>query len=656
MDLKDYPIKEIPIEKVKINDQFWSPKIEINNEITIPFVLKKCEETGRIDNFLRAAGLLKGDQRTTFPFDDSDVYKAIEAAACSLFHKKNEELEKYIDEFVEKLEMAQEDDGYIYTNRTINPQNPHVWAGKNRWELTQVMSHEIYCIGHLIESAITYHSATGKRKYIDLAIKSADLLDKVFGLGKIERFPGHEEIELALVRLFRITGDKKYLNLAKFFLDIRGDTNAKNYDDYLLKAEDLSGKNMAKRLEYNQSHKKPIEQDEAVGHAVRAMYLYSGMSDVATLMGDNEYLNAVDKIWENVVSKKLSITGGVGAKTLGEAFGRNYELPNMKVYNETCASIGNVLWNHRMFLLLGESKYIDVLERTLYNGLISGIGLDGKTFFYTNPIASKGHHSRQPWFEVPCCPTNIARFIASLPKYVYAQKNRKIFVNLFIGSTAEFIIDGKKILLTQDTEYPWNGHVKLKIGLEEDIKFAIAIRIPGWSQNKPVPSNLYIYLKKFQIEPTLKVNGEPFEVQKENGFAIIDRLWKKGDIIEFDLQMPIRRVIAHEKIKNDRGRVALERGPLVYCVEWPDNEAENLFNLFLDDNIELNSEYRNDLLTGIVVIDGNIHYLKKTQNNKLQKHDISFLAIPYYAWANRGKGEMTIWILRDEKAFGKSIG
>jgi DUF1680 family protein len=654
--LQDYPIEQISISKVKIADQFWSAKIKTNNKITIPFILKKCEETGRIDNFLRAAGLLKGDPSTTFPFDDSDVYKAIEAAAYSLIHEPNDELEKYIDKFVENVAMAQEDDGYIYTNRIINPDKPHAWAGKNRWELVQIMSHEIYCIGHLIESAIAYYQATNKKKYLEIALKSADLLDKIFGPGKNESAPGHQEIELALVKLFRTIGNEKYLKLAKFFLDIRGNKNAIGYNDYLLKSEGLPGSSVSKRLEYNQTHKQPIEQDEAVGHAVRAMYMYSGMTDIAALTNDKNYLQAVDKIWENVVSKKLSITGGVGAKNLGEAFGKNYELPNMKVYNETCASIGNVFWNHRMFLLHEDSKYIDVMERILYNGLICGVSLDGKTFFYTNPLASTGYHSRSPWFEVSCCPPNVARFLASLPGYIYAQKNRKLFVNLFIESIAEFSLGDKKVLITQETEYPWNGLVKLKINTEESEKFAIAIRIPGWTQNKPVPSDLYTYLKKLTIEPKFKVNGEQFEVQKKNGFAIIDRVWKDRDLIEFEISMPIRRVITHDNVKNNRGRIALERGPLVYCVEWPDNDSDRLFNLLLEDNIELNSDYREDLLNGIVAISGKIHYLQKSQNNMFQKLEKNFLAIPYYAWANRGKGEMSIWIIRDLKAFGKSLG
>jgi len=652
----DYKIKPVSISNVKIKDQFWSAKIKTNNEITIPFVLKKCEETGRIDNFLRAAGLLEGDQRTVFPFDDSDVYKAIEAAAISLIHQTNDELENYIDDFIETVAIAQEDDGYIYTNRTINPDNPHIWAGKNRWELVQIVSHEIYCIGHLIESAVTYYQATGKKKFLEIATKSADLLDETFGPGKNESAPGHQEIELALVRLYRATGNEKYLKLAKFFLDIRGDKNAKGYDDYLIKAKSLSDSTSSTRLEYNQTHKKPIEQDEAVGHAVRAMYMYSAMTDIAALTNNKNYIQAVDKIWDNVVSKKLSITGGVGAKPLGEAFGKNYKLPNMKVYNETCASIGNVFWNHRLFLLHGDAKYIDVLERILYNGLISGVSLNGKSFFYPNPLASKGYHRRSPWFEVPCCPSNIARFIPSIPSYIYAQANSTLYVNLFVSNTATISINKKSILITQETNYPWNGYVKITTKLQNSEEFTIAIRIPGWTQNRPVPSDLYSYLNEINTSISLKVNGEPVNITQKKGFVHIYRKWIDGDTIEFELTMPIRRVVAHEKVKNNNGRIALERGPIVYCVEWPDNNVENIFNLLLDDNAELNSTFSENLLNGIVTITGSISYLQKSKiDNQIQKDKTEFLAIPYYAWANRGKGDMTIWMLRDLKAFGKSL-
>ncbi|MFX1339385.1 MAG: glycoside hydrolase family 127 protein, partial [Promethearchaeota archaeon] len=363
-----------------------------------------------------------------------------------------------------------------------------------------------------------------------------------------------------------------------------------------------------------------------------------------------------NQLWENVVSKKLAITGGIGARRwrYGEAFGLNYELPNMKAYNETCASIGNVFWNHRMFLLHGDAKYIDVLERILYNGLISGISFNGNLFFYPNPLASKGSHKRSPWFTTACCPTNLTRFIPSIPGYVYAQGDDILYVNLFIGNIANISLDKEPMLITQETDYPWNGNVKIKINLQNKEEFTIAIRIPGWSQNKPVPSDLYSYINEINTKISLKVNGEPFNVIQKKGFVYIKRKWTDGDTIEVDIPMPIRRVIAHEMVKNNNGRVALERGPIVYCVEWSDNNVQSLFHLFLEDDDELKSEYRDEILNGIVIITGNIHYLQKT-NIHIEKIKTEFLAIPYYSWAHRGKGEMTIWMLRDLKAFGKSL-
>ena len=378
------------------------------------------------------------------------------------------------------------------------------------------------------------------------------------------------------------------------------------------------------------------------------------MTDVAALTSNKDYIKAINRIWDNVVSKKLSITGGIGAKPQFEAFGNNYELPNMSAYNETCAAIGNVYWNHRLFLLHGDGKYIDVMERTLFNGLISGVSLDGKSFFYPNPLASDGQNSRSPWFDTSCCPSNIIRFIASIPGYIYAQKGETIYVNLFIGSAATLFIDEKPVSITQETDYPWNGIVKIIINLQESSDFTIAIRIPGWTQNRPVPSDLYLYLNESKEEVNLKVNNNSIDFINEKGFACIRRTWRDGDIIEFNMPMPIRRVVAHEKVKNNAGRVALERGPIVYCVEWPDNKVDHVFNLFLDDAANLTFVYHKDMLNGIVVITGTIHYIKKGENGKKIIIEKDFLAIPYYAWAHRGKGEMTVWMIRDLKAYKSS--
>ncbi len=639
----DYPFQPVSFTKVKITDEFWSPRIKTNRNETIPHAFKKCEETGRINNFLRAARVMDNDKVSHFPFDDSDVYKILEGAAYSLSVKSDSKLEEYVDELIEKITAAQEEDGYLYTKRTIDPINPHKFSGKKRWEYVATLSHELYNIGHLLEGALAYYEATGKHKLLDVAIKSVELIDKIFGPGKNESAPGHQGIEVGLIRLYRKTGIEKYLRLAKFFLDIRGSKVAKNYKSYLKLMETLPASIFSANLEHNQTHKKVIDQVEAVGHAVRATYMYSSMVNIAVLTNDKDYIKAIDSIWDNVVSKKISITGGIGAKpfTSGEAFGPNYYLPNMRSYNETCASIGNFFWNYHLFLLRGDSKYLDVMERILYNGLISGVSLNGKNFFYSNPLASKGRHRRRPWFDVACCPSNIARFIPSIPGYIYTQQENAVYVNLFVSSTATLSIDGKTILITQETGYPWNSDVKLTINTQEGGKFSIAIRIPGWAQNKPLPSDLYHYLNKCNEIISLKVKGKPIDINLEKGFVHINRIWKDSDVIELELPMPIRRVLAHEKVKANIGKVALERGPIVYCLEWPDNGTNNVFNMVIDDNDSLRAEFRKNLLNGIVIITGSIHYLE--EKKKIKKN---FTAIPYYAWAHRGRGNMTVWINR----------
>jgi len=655
---QDYPIQPIFFVKVQITDDFWSHRFKSHREITLPYVFRMCEKTKRIDNFLRAAGLIEKNIYSKYPYDDSDVFKIIEGAAYSLNVKKDQQFEKYVDDIIDKIAAAQEDDGYLYTYRSIKPRNPSAmagkehWAGKERWEHVSLISHELYNVGTLYECAVAYYEATGKRKLLDVAIKNADLINKTFGPGKIESPPGHQEIEIGLVRLYRATNNKDYLKLAKFFLDIRGKKNRIGYEKYINFMKNpsfilpLSGKN---KLQYNQTHARVNEQEEAVGHAVRGTYMYSGMADVAALTGDKDYIHALNQIWKNVVFKKLYITGGIGNEIEGEAYGNEYELPNLDAYNETCAAIANVYWNHRMFLLHGDAKYIDVLERTLYNGLISGYSLEGKKFFYTNPLASEGNLARSKWFSTACCPSSVARFIPSIPKYVYAQKdNNTLFVNLFISSSTLVSIMGKNLTLTQETEYPWEGVVKLKINLEESESFTIAIRIPGWTQNKPVPSDLYRYLNNNNEKITLQVNDEVIKMDIKKGYVHVDRTWNDGDVIELEMPMPIRRVVAHDKVKNNIGKVALERGPIVYCLEWQDNDVDSLFDLSVDDDAMLTHEYRKDLLNGLVVIKGMGKYLKKFENEKLaEKSKKEFAAIPYYAWAHRGKGEMMVWINRN---------
>jgi len=643
LDSSEKVIHPIPLNRVKADDNFWAPRIRANHEITIPHVFKNCEKTGRIANFSRAAGLLNDGKRPIFPFDDSDVFKVIEGAAYSLIIKPDPKLEEYVDNLIEKIAAAQEDDGYLYTARTINPEDPHIWAGKKRWELVSILSHELYNMGHLIEAGIGYSQATHKQKLLNVALKAADLIEKDFGSGRIEGIPGHQEIELALIKLFKLTNNDKYLKLAKYFLDIRGSIDLLKYPNYLTQLKSDNPKlQEINALEYNQTHKKIIDQDEAVGHAVRAMYMYSAVTDIINLFNDSEYESAVNKIWNNVVSKKMYITGGIGSRSheFGESFWDNYKLPNFEAYNETCAAIGNIFWNHRLFLLHRNAKYIDILERILYNGFLSGISIDGKKFFYINPLASKENTRRKSWWKIPCCPTNIVRFLPQISSYIYAQVNNCIFVNLFVGSKASINLENYKILLTQETHYPWNEDVKIIVSLNQPSEFTIAIRIPGWAQNRPVPSDLYHYLKPNSLTAILKVNGDQIDYQIHNGFTKIQRLWDNNDVIEIKLPMPIRRVLSNPKVKENTNKVAIERGPLVYCIESVDNEVESIFNIKLNDNDVLQEKFQRDLLNGIVIITGSIH----TNNKNLERIQL----IPYYAWANRGKSQMTVWIERDK--------
>lgn len=630
---RDYPVKPVAFTDVQIADDFWLPRMETNRRVTIPFAFKKCEETGRIDNFSKAGGLMPG-KFVGRRYNDSDVFKIMEGAAYSLALHPNPELEKYMDELVEKIAAAQEDDGYLYTARTIDPQNPPPGAGKERFS-NLGSSHELYNVGHMYEAAVAYYLATGNRRFLDIAIKNADFIASVFGPDKRRGFPGHQEIEIGLVKLYRVTGEEKYLNLAKFFLDERGRTEHKKM------FSETSAFSIYNQDWYLQAHEPVTEQEEAVGHAVRATYMYSGMADVASLTGDVGYIRAIDRIWENVVSKKIYITGGIGSRHEGEAFGENYELPNATAYNETCAAIGNVFWNHRLFLLHGDAKYIDVLERTLYNGLIAGVSLSGNRFFYPNPLESDGRYpfnqgeaTRKPWFDCACCPVNIARFVPSIPGYVYAQKDDILYVNLFIQGKGKFHLGRNVVSVTQETRYPWEGNVRISISPEKTAEFSVYVRIPGWARNEPIPGDLYSYLNPIEEEPSLRVNSEAWDLDMEKGFARIERKWQKGDVIELHLPMPVQRVAAHEAVKEDQGKVALQRGPIVYCFEGVDNEG-HVLDRALPDDLEFDVEYRADLLGGINVLRGKDQKMKET-----------LIAIPYYAWSHRGVGEMAVWLPR----------
>lgn len=619
-----YPIDPVPFTSVKVTDSFWGQRLKASREVTIPLAFSKCEETGRYENFVKAAHPSDEYKVEGYSFDDTDVYKTIEGASYSLQTYPDKLLEKYIDSVLVIVAAAQEPDGYLYTARTMNPKHPHDWAGPERWSKVEELSHEFYNLGHMVEGAVAHYQATGKRNFLDIAIKYADCVCQAIGNGPDQKklVPGHQIAEMALVRLYLVTGDRKYLDQAKFFLDARGYTSRKDA--------------------YSQAHKPVLEQDEAVGHAVRATYMYAGMADVAAITGDSSYIKAVDRIWENIVGKKIYITGGIGARHAGEAFGDNYELPNLSAYNETCAAIGNVYVNYRLFLLHGDAKYFDVLERTLYNGLISGVSLDGGSFFYPNPLASTGGYSRKPWFGCACCPSNICRFIPSLPGYVYAVKDDQVYVNLFLSNRAELKVNRKKLVLEQETGYPWNGDIRIRVA-QGNLPFTMHLRIPGWVRGAVVPSDLYRYADGQELGYTVTVNGEPVAGELQKGYLLIDRKWKKGDVVEVHFDMKPRVVKANGKVEADRGRVAVERGPLVYCAEWPDNDF-NVHNILLNQHPSFQVVERPDLLYGIHEITTDAQALSYDAAGKLAVRDVKLTLIPYYAWAHRGEGDMEVWL------------
>jgi hypothetical protein len=636
---RDYPVKPVPFTAVHFNDAFWAPRIEVNRQVSIPFAFEQCEESKRIYHFERAGKVLRGealDDKTPpgYPFDDTDPYKVIEGAAYSLSVHPDPKLDAYLDGLIAKIAAAQEKDGYLYTTRTIDPQNPHRWAGENRWQREKVDSHELYNLGHLYEAAVAHYQATGKRTLLDVAIRTADLLDRTFGPGKQSIWPGHPITEMGLVKLYRATGDVRYLNLAKFMLDVRGP----------------DGSEGAGRA-YNQSHKKVVEQGEAVGHAVRATYLYSGMADVAALTGEASYTNAMDRIWQNVVGRKLYLTGGIGSTSSGEAFGLDFDLPNMSAYNETCAAIGNDYWNHRLFLLHADAKYVDVMERILYNGLLSGVSLDGKSFFYPNPLESAGQHKRSPWFGVACCPGNMTRFLASVPGYVYAQQGDTLYVNLFVASTADVKMDGgRTVKIVQETRYPWDGAIKMTIRPNKGGRFAINLRVPGWARDEAVPGDLYSFHGPSAEPAVLKVNAQTVPLTLAKGYVRLDRQWKDGDVIDLTLPMPVRRVVASDSVEADRERVALQRGPIVFAAEWVDNPGGHVRNRVLPDDVTLTTEFRADLLNGVQVVKGKSIALAYDAQGQVAKREEDLVAIPYYAWANRGPGDMIVWFPNREES------
>ncbi len=635
----DYPIQQIPFTNVKLTDNFWLPRIKTNHTVTIPASFERCESTGRVKNFEMAAAQ-SGKFCTVYPFDDTDIYKTIEGASFSLSLFPDKKMEDYIDSLIVKIKNAQEPDGYLYTARTINPAAPHLWAGNERWEKERELSHELYNSGHLYEAAVAHYQATGKRNLLDIALKNADLVCSVFGPDKKHVAPGHQVVEMGLVKLYRVTGKKEYLATAKDFIEERG-----HYTGY-----DSKSRDPWKNGSYWQDHKPVTEQYEAVGHAVRAGYLYAAMADVAALTNDKQLLAAIDSIWNNVVTKKIYVQGSIGAAGDGERFGGNYELPNATAYNETCAAISNVYWNHRMFLLHGDAKYMDVLEKTLYNGLISGVGMDGKSFFYTNAMEIKNsvHHNdmeaeRSGWFTCSCCPTNVTRLIPSVSGYMYAQRNNDVYVNLFISGNTNLTVAKKPVQIQQQNNYPWDGKLVFTVTPKSPQAFNVLIRIPGWAQNQAMPSDLYTFTESSDAKVGITLNGKPAEFKIENGFARLSRTWKKGDVIEVNLPMEVRKIEAIKNVKADVGRIALQRGPLVYCAEWADNNGKTS-NLILPESTVFTTEFKPDLLQGVTILKGEATAIKiDASTNTVSSGKQPFIAIPYYAWAHRGKGEMSVW-------------
>jgi DUF1680 family protein len=642
---RDYPIKPVPFTAVHLNDVFWAPRIETNRTVSIPSAFEQCELTGRVNLFERAATVLRGeplaDKRPPgYPFDETDLYKVIEGASYSLSVVPDPKLDAYVDGLIAKIAAAQEPDGYIYTTRTIDPKNPHRWAGPERWVFERDDSHELYDLGHLFEAAVAHYLATGKRTLLTVATRAADLLVATFGPGKRTIWPGHQITEMALVKLYRVTGKEAYLDLAKFLLDERGPGPLPDGE-----------RANPRGLNYNQAQLRVVEQSEPVGHAVRAVYMYSGMADVAAVTGDEGLRAAGKRIWDYLVTSKLYLTGGIGASGSGEAFGQPYELPNMTAYNETCASVGMDFWNHRLFLLEGDAKYIDVMERTLYNGLVSGVSLDGRTFFYPNPLESNGQHARQEWFGVACCPGNITRFMPSVPGYVYATRGDSVYVNLYAAGTATVPLPGGAVRIAQATRYPWDGRVTITITPARARAFPVRLRIPGWARDEPVPSDLYRFADAAAERPSIAVNGRPIALDAmEKGYVTIDRTWTAGDTVTLTLPMPVRRVLSNDKVMADRDRVALQRGPVVYAAEWPDNPRGKVRNIVLPDANALTAEFRADLLRGVEVIKGRAIGLAYTEDGSIARGDQPFLAIPYSTWANRGRGQMAVWLARTDAA------
>ncbi len=632
-----YPVQAVAPASVQLNDGFWAPRLEINRAQTLPHIRKELEQTGRISNFVDAGEVNRGETVTGkfqgLVFNDSDVYKYLEAASLELALKPDPGLEKSTDELIGIVAAAQEKDGYLYTTRTAGAKQSPPVVRAERWS-DMMWGHELYCAGHLYEAAAAHYAATKKRSLLDVALKNADLVCSVFAPGKKTIPCGHPEVEIGLVKLYRATGERKYLDQARFFIDLRGKPEGRGSYG-----------------EYAQDHLPFVKQTEAVGHSVRAAYLFAGAADVAAYGPEPQYLSAVDKLWESVAGSKVYITGGIGSRGGGEAFGDPYELPNRTAYAETCAAIAYALWNQRMFQLHGESKYADELERVLYNGFLAGVQLDGCRFFYPNPLESRGEN-RSPWFDCACCPPNVARMFPQIPGMQYATQDDSIFVNLYARGTAEIPLGKRHLKLVQETRYPWSGDVKLTIASPKPGRFALKLRVPSWAREGGSQQALYSFATPISKPPALFVAGKALPMRVENGYAIVSRSWKQGDVVELKLPMPVRRVRAI-RVPADSGKVAFQRGPLIYCAEGQDNVEGRVLSL-VDADKKIEPVQAPDLLGGIVELTTEARVARRVIEASKPRVEASgsrtLTLIPYYAWANRGPGEMAVWIAADPNA------
>ena len=638
--------QEVGQAQVELWGGFWGPRLKTAHEVTIPHSLDELEKDGHVTNFDKAAGKAEGPLSGHHAFD-SDLYKVLEGAVISLQHNDDPALLKRVNGIIDRILAAQQKDGFLISWFIVNGLD-------KRWEDLR-LEHQMYNAGHFFELAGEHQRLTGDPKVVDSAKRFADHIDGIFGPNKQYDMDGHQEVELALIKLYRVTGERRYLDLAKFFLDERGYAHGTERKPFDPKSQVLptmtEGQPTRKqqrefwhaRLRIRngrmQDHKPVVDQHEAVGHAVRAGYMYSAMADTLRFTDAPGYEVALDHLWNDVVGRKLYITGGLGSGQYeDEGFGDPYLLPNESAYSESCAAIAHVLWQYRMNLLKGQSKYADMMELALYNGVLSGISISGDHFFYQNPLASSNGGDRSSWIGLSCCPTNLARILPQVGGMVYAQNKNQVLVNLYAAGEAKLKMDdGSRLKLTQQTEYPWNGKIRLAVDPDKTTEFTLNLRIPGWSMGRPIPSDLY-HLTDANVSPvSLKVNGEKTKAAPgDDGYVHLKRAWKAGDVVDLDLPMPIQRVYANKKVEADRGKVTLMRGPVVYCLEAADQPDLDLTSIVLPRSAEMTARHQSDLLGGVTVLEG----FAEADGKRPAK----ITAIPYYAWQNRKKGAMIVWL------------